>query len=400
MNAQISALSFQVSGLSNTAGEDLCRRHRTRSVQHRLRWKSYWSLVYGLLSVLCLSGCGKVGDPLPPAPRLPLRTRELAIFQRGPLLVLRWPNPNAQTLESLGFNLSRIDVYRVIESASSTEAALTEEEFATQASLIGSVDEARLRSTAAGAELLFADGPLTHFNRRHYYAIRYVSTRGQSAALSNIVHAVPVGSVAVAPKGLVATDQAQGVIALSWTAPAVNIDGSTPASVLGYNVYRRTANQLQLGLPLNGTTPVPSTEFLDRQFEYGSEYVYVVRAISRSHTGEIIESDDSEFVSHMPRDHFAPATPEGLTAGSANAVISLFWTANNEPDLAGYNIYRAERADAPDAEWIKLNPQIHTRITFRDETTVRGKTYFYRIVAVDRAGNSSRPTPVIEQQAQ
>lgn len=352
------------------------------------------------MAVICLSGCGKVGDPLPPAPRLPLRTRELAVFQRGPLLVLRWPNPNAQTLESLGFNLSRIDVYRIIEPAGSTHAVLTEEEFAEQASLIGSVDEARLRSTAAGAELLFADGPLTQFNRRHYYAIRYVSTRGQSAAFSNIVHAIPLGSVAVAPKGLVATDHAQGVVALSWTAPAVNIDGSMPASVLGYNVYRRAANQLQLGLPLNGTTPVTSTEFLDRQFDYGNEYVYVVRALSRSRTGEIIESDDSEFVSHIPRDSFAPASPEGLTAGSANAVISLFWTANNEPDLAGYDIYRAERANASDAEWVKLNAQLHTRTTFRDETTVRGKTYFYRIVAVDRAGNTSHPTPVVEQQAQ
>jgi hypothetical protein len=319
-------------------------------------------------------------------------------MQRGPFILLRWPNPNIQSLESLGFKLLRIDIYRLIDPLNAPET-IEEDDFAERAALISSVSEQHIRSTSTGQELLYRDGPVNQLNRRYRYAVRYVSTRGQSAAFSNIVPIVPNSRVAVAPKNLQGRDQAQGVTALTWEAPDANIDGSIPPVILGYNVYRRLQNQPQVGLPLNGTTPVSGLEFFDRQFDYGTEYVYVVRAISRGTAGDTIESADAEIV-HTPRDTFPPAAPENLTAGSANAVISLFWTANSEPDLAGYDIYRAERANAPESEWVKLNPTLHTLTTFRDETTVRGKIYFYRITAVDRAGNVSPSSATIEQEAQ
>jgi hypothetical protein len=170
--------------------------------------------------------------------------------------------------------------------------------------------------------------------------------------------------------------------------------------VLGYNVYRRASNQGQSDPPLNGTTPVTPTQFLDRQFEYGTEYIYIVRAISRGAGGDVIESNDSEAVVYRPRDTFAPAAPEGLTAGSAEGVISLFWAANSEPDLAGYNIYRAEAADAPESEWTRLNTAPHPLSTFRDHQTVPGKTYFYKVTAVDRAGNESELSTIVSQEVQ
>jgi hypothetical protein len=353
----------------------------------------------GLGSWVFLSACGKVGDPLPPAPRLPLRTKDLAVTQRGPFLWLRWPNPNVQSLESLGFNLRRIDVYRLIEPLNNPDP-LSEDEFAERAALIGSVDEPQIRATATSEELIYRDGPISQWSRRYRYAIRYVSTRGQSAALSNIVPIIPSPRVADAPAQVQVRDQSQGVVSLAWNAPAANIDGSSPPVVIGYNVYRRPRTQIKFGLPINGATPILSPGFLDRQFDYETEYVYAVRAISRSASGDVIESDDSEPVVHTPRDAFPPAAPENVTAGSANAVISLFWTGNSESDLAGYNIYRAERADAPESEWVKLNPLLHTLTTFRDESPVRGKTYFYKLTAVDRAGNVSPPSAIVEQEAQ
>ncbi|MBI3951131.1 MAG: hypothetical protein HY314_11840 [Acidobacteria bacterium] len=377
------------------AGVKRSRRHPlTLSPLHVF---TAWVLLYS--SWVLLFGCGKVGDPLPPAPRLPLRTRDLALTQRGPFILLRWPNPNVETLESLGFSLRRIDVYRLIQPLSAPET-VSEEEFAERAALIGSVDERQIRATPASEEFVFRDGPLSQLNRRYYYAVRYVSTRGQSAALSNIAPIIPSPRVAAAPKNLQARDQAQDVIALTWNPPEANIDGSTPPVVLGDNVYRRTQDQSQFGLPINGATPVTTLEFFDRKFQYGTEYVYTVRAISRGNAGEVVESADADPVAHTPRDTFPPAAPEGLTAGSANAVISLFWTANSEPDLAGYNIYRAERADASESEWVKLNAELHILTTFRDETSIRGKTYYYKVTAIDRAGNVSPASAIVEQEAQ
>lgn len=344
-------------------------------------------------------GCGKVGDPLPPAPRLPLRTKDLAITQRGSFLWLRWPNPNVHSLEALGFSLRRIDVYRLIEPVNHPEV-LTEDEFVARAVVIGSVDESQIRTAATNEEIGFRDGPISHWGRRYRYAIRYVSTRGQSAALSNIVHIIPNPRVAAAPTNVRVRDQAQGEVSITWTAPTTNVDGSSPPVVVGYNVYRRLRTQNKFGLPINETAPILSLSFIDRQFDYETEYVYAVRAISSSASGDLIESDDSELVVHLPRDVFPPAAPENVTAGSANAVISLFWSGNRESDVAGYNIYRAERANAPESEWVKLNPQLHPLTTFRDESPVRGKVYFYKVTAVDRAGNVSPPSAVVQQEAQ
>lgn len=354
-------------------------------------------IVVGWCSVALLISCGKVGEPLPPAPRLPLRTRHLSATQRGPFIILQWPKPNVQTLESLGFRLRRIDVYRWVQPASATDE-LTTEAFADRATLIGSVNESEMRAVKTGEELDYRDGPIGRFDQRYVYAIRYVSTRGQSAAFSNLVSLIPCARVAAAPKNLQVQDEAQDVVRLTWDPPSQNIDGSAPPAILGYNVYRRTTDERIFGSPLNGTTLIVGEQFRDRQFHYGTAYRYAVRAVSRC-TGHLVESESAEAI-HTPRDTFPPAAPANVTAGSANGVISLFWAANTEPDLAGYNIYRADRADAPEEEWIKLNATVHTLNTFRDETTIRGKTYYYKVRAVDRAGNLSPPSTIVAQEAQ
>ena len=40
-------------------------------------------------------------------------------------------------------------------------------------------------------------------------------------------------------------------------------------------------------------------------------------------------------------DAVAPAAPTGLAATAGANSVSLAWTANTEPDLAGYNVYRS-----------------------------------------------------------
>jgi len=62
--------------------------------------------------------------------------------------------------------------------------------------------------------------------------------------------------------------------------------------------------------------------------------------------------------------------------------VSLSWTANTEPDLAGYNVYRGTS--------LLLNGAAPVSGTsFADTGLTNGTTYSYTITAVDTSGNAS-----------
>jgi fibronectin type 3 domain-containing protein len=63
----------------------------------------------------------------------------------------------------------------------------------------------------------------------------------------------------------------------------------------------------------------------------------------------------------------------------------LTWAPNMESDLAGYNVFR----QVDGGEGVKLNKQLVTVPSFRDERVMPGKMYRYSISAVDLRGNES-----------
>ncbi|HEV8203239.1 MAG TPA: hypothetical protein VGP98_03310, partial [Pyrinomonadaceae bacterium] len=73
--------------------------------------------------------------------------------------------------------------------------------------------------------------------------------------------------------------------------------------------------------------------------------------------------------------------------------------ANKETDIAGYNIYRSTDPDLPKQNWTRLNATLLTRTTYQDDKVESGKTYYYYIVAVDKAGNVSPPSEVGSEKA-
>src|SRR5205085_2745136 len=243
------------------------------------------------------------------------------------------------------------------------------DEFEEKAQVIGILDRAQIEKQIKElGRLEFTDViNLTNAlaNTRLRYAIRYVNKRDQAALFSNSVAIEPAPGIALAPTGLTVAKTDQDIMMLAWTAPEANVDGTQPASVVGFNLYRRNAKRANIGDPLNAE-PIVATTFTDTKFQYGVGYVYVVRALSQGANG-LIESADSQPLRFTPVDTFAPAAPEPVTVASANGVISLFWPSAPERDVIGYNVYRAEAADAPDRQWVKLTAQPIAPVTFRDD---------------------------------
>jgi hypothetical protein len=95
-------------------------------------------------------------------------------------------------------------------------------------------------------------------------------------------------------------------------------------------------------------------------------------------------------------DKFAPAAPKSLAAVASARAISLIWQPNEEEDLAGYLVLRA---DTPGGKLTPLTPAPVSELTFQDRTVQPGTTYTYAIVAVDKAGNRSAESEAVQETA-
>jgi hypothetical protein len=102
-------------------------------------------------------------------------------------------------------------------------------------------------------------------------------------------------------------------------------------------------------------------------------------------------------------DRTAPAAPTTLSADAAVEGVTLAWAANSETDLAGYRVSRADGANGP---FTNLNTDLLTASQYTDTTAPTGRAVYYRVVAVDNAGNVSaasavvsatRPAPVVSR---
>lgn len=311
-------------------------------------------------------------------------------------MILSWPAPLRNAVDGSVQSIRRIDVYRLAEKPRAP-LGLTEEEFATRSTLIGSVTYDEIKS-APGGDITYADTlELAGEPARLRYAVRYVNAAGQRAAFSNFLLLEPAARIAQPPT-MIATGKEVGedAITISWQPPAANIDGSTPVNLLGYNVYRVAEAESEVTQPINDSL-VSGTQYRDPTFKFGESYRYVVRAVSLGTEGAQVESLNSNSISVSPRDTFPPSAPASITVAAAPGRLSIFFPANPEADIAGYNIYRTTDPDLPKEQWNKLNATLLTRTTFQDEKVEAGKKYYYYLTAVDHVGNVSPMSEVVSE---
>ncbi len=353
-------------------------------------------LCVALAAAFSVASCGKRRPPLPPIERVQQRTELLSGVQRGNQVILSWPAPRRNAPDSSVQSIRRIDVYRLAEKPKAP-LPLTEEEFAARSTLIGSVTYEQIKNavdTLSYIDTLELAGQPTRLR----YAIRYVNAAGQRASFSNFLLIEPAAKIAKPPV-LVKTgnEVTQDAITVTWQAPTANIDDSTPVNLLGYNVYRADQAQRDINQrPLNPSV-IEGTQYSDKNFNFGEDYRYIVRSVSLGTEGARVESVNSNELPIAARDVFPPSAPEKISSAAAPGRISIFFPANLESDVAGYNIYRSTDPDLPRDKWLKLNKTLLTKTNFVDENVESQKRYYYYVNAVDEAGNVSPPSEVVSE---
>ena len=227
-----------------------------------------------------------------------------------------------------------------------------------------------------------APAPATVLSR--LYVIQGVAKNGSKGPASARV-IVPLLAAPPPPRPGTGTFTADAVT-VHWEPP---VSQSDEASGVTYNVYPYVApatpsatGELPVAapVPLNDK-PIAETTFAQAGAKPDQEQCFVVRSVATVGTATI-ESDASDPICVTPRDTFPPAAPKGLAAVSGAGVINLIWDPNTEADLGGYLILRGE---APGDTLQSLTPTPIRETRYADRTTRAGVTYFYAVIAVDRA---------------
>jgi hypothetical protein len=348
-----------------------------------------------LMAAICLlfaSGCARIADPEPPEVLIPRAATDLAAAQIADSVVLTITLPTQNTDGFPASTLKTMEVFRVAQSVKEKLPALpmrplTEKEFLAQATQILSIPSSRFSSYLHNKTLIIRDTPQPQANTGLHsqlfrYAVIFANKKGQAAGLSNQV-SIQLISIPPAPEGI-SVQTTENAVVLKWRAPYENADGSKPASIAGYNIYRSEQADSFSPLPIN-TDPLQQTEFQDRNFEFDKTYFYAISTIG-SLKEPFAESLHSTVVEVKPRDVFPPAPPEDFNSVFENNKVVLLWTPSTSSDVSGYRIYRQEKETSSRQ---LLQEALITGLSYQDRGIELNKTYEYSIQAVDTHGNES-----------
>jgi fibronectin type 3 domain-containing protein len=161
-------------------------------------------------------------------------------------------------------------------------------------------------------------------------------------------------------------------ITLTWNAPLSN--GGSP--ITGYSIYRGTAPNSESLL----TKIANQTTYTDTSLPAGSTYYYQVTALNSN--GESPPSNEASATTKSP-----PSPPLNLTATNGIGLVSLHWSPPNTSGgapIGGYKLYRGT-SSGPETAIVTLGVQL----AYNDSSISGGTTYYYKITAINLAGESN-----------
>jgi len=211
-------------------------------------------------------------------------------------------------------------------------------------------------------------------------------------------------------------------IYLAWDIPgSQGVEGWPATWNASYDVFRADSARgpyvrinVQPGgedkpvLPMPATIPSTTTTYPEYDYfyldddpvlTYGETYYYRVAArdlLGQPRRWPTDTVQFSDFIGAVPVDTLPPETPQGLTATPLTASIVLTWTPQ-AVDTTGYRLYRSLNmtasvtitacSAAPETCWAQIAQTAQS--VFTDADVMTHTIYWYRVRAVDAAGNLS-----------
>ncbi|MFD5269282.1 fibronectin type III domain-containing protein [Streptomyces sp. NPDC058335] len=237
----------------------------------------------------------------------------------------------------------------------------------------------------------------------HTVRVDYVAVTGSADVAVSLAPTTPDKTAPLAPASVKAA-RGDGRATVSWARNA-------EADLAGYRVYRSTSTPVAIDTAhrISGSGLLTGSAFTSTGLRNGTRYWFAVTAVDRAGN----QSRASANVSAVPADTTPPKVPDILGADgygdndlNGNGVADpdddlgenhLSWGPSWDDDyttqdaFAGYHVYRAT---APAGPWTRIrsaDARVVQDNAYADKDAPIGVTAYYRVTAVDTAGNESAP---------
>lgn len=229
---------------------------------------------------------------------------------------------------------------------------------------------------------------------QYWIAVRTADERGNWSAISNVVNFTTSAGDTIRPAApsLAAGATTTTSVTLAWIATG---DDSLSGPAHHYEVRWATAPITAANFPaatlVTSGVPAPGAPGASQGCTIGglNRYVDLYFAMRvHDESGNPSALSNVVLVDHL-LDTAPPATPSGLVAGVEPGGVRLRWSANTEPDLGGYHVYRAPSSGGP---FTRLDASTVTGVEFLDSAVPDSASLWYAITAVDASGNESART--------
>ena len=207
----------------------------------------------------------------------------------------------------------------------------------------------------------------------YYYRVKAVNRNGMASGYSNIVSGKAKAAAPAAPS-VTAGNSSTGKPRLTWKA----VSGAA-----SYRIYRSESRGT--GYSLLGTTS--STSYVNTGAAAGKTYYYRVKAVNR----DGMASGYSNIVSGKAKTA-APAAPSVTAGNSSTGKPRLTWKA-----VSGAASYRIYRSESRGTGYSLLGTTSST--SYVNTGAAAGKTYYYRVKAVNRDGMASGYSNIVSGKA-